>query len=318
MPVHPDVQRILDARGPVQLSSIPVDEARAAHLAGATAGPVGPAMDEVDDVVLAEVPVRIYRPAGADGSAVVFFHGGGWVLGSIETHDRQCRQLAEGTGATVVNVGYRLAPEHPFPAAYDDALAVTRHILGGAQAPTMDPTRVALAGDSAGGNLAAAVALACRDLEGPELRAQLLVYPAVDANMTSASITENGAGPFLSAADLNWFYDLYVPGRPLPTRRGRAGGESDRTTEDWRLSPIYAPDVAGLPPALVITAELDPLRDEGEAYAQRLAAAGNAAVAVRYAGVCHGFFGWSHLAEPSRLAMAQVTDWLKRQLAGDR
>ncbi len=303
MPVHPDIQRVLDARSSVRLSTLPVDEARAGHYKGATAGPPGPEMAEVTDQQIEGVPVRSYRPNDHTGSGVVYFHGGGWVLGSIETHDRQCRNLAAGSGATVFSVDYRLAPEHTFPAAYDDALAVTGAILAGAGTPTIDTSRVALAGDSAGGNLAAAVAITCRDLGGPAPLAQLLVYPALDATMSTPSYDENADGPFLSPVEMAWFYRLYG---------------ADHPTDDPRLSPLAATDLAGLPPALVITAELDPLRDEGETYAARLAAAGTPAGAARYAGVCHGFFGWSHLAEPSRLAMAQCAGWLRAQLEADR
>jgi acetyl esterase len=299
MTVHPDIQKVLDARGVRRLSTMTVEEARASHFEGATAGPPGPDMAEISDERIADVRVRLYRPSGATGAAIVYFHGGGWVLGSIETHDRQCRQLAHGSGATVFNVDYRRAPDHPFPAAYDDAFAVTRQVLEGGASLGVDSTRVGLAGDSAGGNLAAAVALACRSSAGPDILAQLLVYPAVDAEMTSASYDENADGPFLSKNEMVWFYGHY---------------QMDHDVHDWRLSPIHADDLSGLPPALVVTAELDPLRDEGEAYASALANAGVRATAVRYAGVCHGFFGWAHRAEPSRQLMEQVTHWLRTQL----
>lgn len=296
-PVHPDVQKILDARPARDFSTVTVAEARAAHLAGATAGPPGPDMAQVADAELAGVPVRRYEPADYSGATVVYFHGGGWVLGSRDTHDRQCRQLAAGSGAAVISVDYRLAPEHPFPAAFDDAVAVTEAALAGGL--STEPSRIAVAGDSAGGNLAAAVCLALREHEGPSLRGQLLVYPAVDAEMSFDSQDENSSGPFLSRADMAWFYDLYRP-------------DGDR--RDWRLSPLHSNDLSNLPPALVVTAQLDPLRDEGEAYAQALAEAGTTAAAVRYRGVCHGFFGWSHVAEPSRQLMVQATSWLRAQL----
>lgn len=299
MPVHPDIQNVLDARGARRLSTMTVEEARANHFEASTAGPPGPDMAEIHDDFMAGVRVRRYRPVGATGAAVVYFHGGGWVLGSIETHDRQCRQLAHGSGATVFNVDYRRAPEHPFPAAYEDALAVTRQVLESGGSLGVDPTRVGLAGDSAGGNLAAAVALGCREGTGPHLRAQLLVYPAVDAEMTSRSFEENADGPFLTRDEMAWFYGHY-----------RTGSDP----RDWRLSPIHADDLSGLPPTLVVTAELDPLRDEGEAYADRLANAGVRSTAVRYAGVSHGFFGWAHRAEPSRRLMEQATHWLRTEL----
>jgi acetyl esterase len=298
---HPDVQKVLDARGEFNLPSLSVEAARAGHLAGSTAGPKGPDMDSVEDVHIADVPVRVLRPPEATGGALVFFHGGGWVLGSVETHDRQCRQLAAASGATVFNVDYRLAPEHRFPAAYDDALAVTQHVLEAGEAFGIDPTRVAVGGDSAGGNLAAATAIGLRRSDTPALLCQLLIYPAVDAEMSSASFEENADGPFLTRADMAWFYEHYL-GPPSTDRR------------DWRLSPLHADDLSELPPALVVTASLDPLRDEGEGYAQALAAAGGRASAVRYPGATHGFFGWAHLAEPSRQVMAQASGWLRSEL----
>jgi len=302
--LHPDIQRILEARGPRRFWTMPVDEARAGHASAAQAGPSGPQMAEISEVPLRgtggeDVPVRIYRPAGATGSALVYFHGGGWVLGSIDTHDRLCRNLAEGSGATVFNVGYRLAPEHPFPAAYDDAFAVTCRVLGSGADLGIEPGRVGVAGDSAGGNLAAAVAIGVRDLDLHRLRAQLLVYPAVDAEMTSPSYRLNLDGLFLSAEEMRWFYSHY---------------QLDHDARDWRLSPAHAEDLSGLPPALIVTAEHDPLRDEGEHYALALADRGVLSSAVRYLGTSHGFFGWSHLAEPSRQAIAQCCRWLRDSL----
>lgn len=299
MSLHPDIQAVVDARGPGRLSSLTVEDARSAHATGASAGPPGPDMEEVSDHEIGGVTVRLYRPDGSTGGGLVFFHGGGWVLGSIDTHDRQCRHLADGSGATVFNVGYRLAPEHPFPAAFDDAVAVAGNVLRNGALYGVDPTRIGVAGDSAGGNLAAGAAIACRDLDLPGLRAQLLVYPALDAQMTSAAYGENENGPFLSAEEMQWFYDHY---------------QADASATDWRLSPIHAADLSGLPPALVVTADSDPLRDEGEAYAQALAVAGVSAAAVRYVGVSHGFFGWSHVAEPSRQVMAQACQWVRAHL----
>jgi len=260
-------------------------------------------MAQVDDLLVDGVPVRRYGPVDTEGQGLVFFHGGGWVLGSIETHDRQCRELAAGSGAVVLSADYRLAPEHRFPAAFDDALSVTTALLGDGAEFGVDAQRLGVAGDSAGANLATAVALARRDLAakagGPALRAQLLIYPAVDATMSAASHIENEHGPFLSRAEMAWFYQHY---------------QGDAPAKDWRLSPLHAADHHGLPPALVVTAELDPLRDEGEIYANTLAAAGVEAAAVRYAGTSHGFFSWTDKAEPSRQAMAQSVAWLRSRL----
>jgi acetyl esterase len=203
---------------------------------------------------------------------VVYFHGGGWVIGSIETHDAPCRELANRSGAIVVSVEYRMAPEHPFPAAPEDCYAATAWVADHAAEFGGDPARLAVAGDSAGGNLAAVVALMTRERNGPPLRFQLLIYPAVDARMGYASIDENSTGYFLTKADMHWFYGHY-------------GADPS----DWRASPLLAPDHSGLPPALVLTAEYDPLRDEGEAYARKLQEAGVPVTLRRYDGQIHGF-----------------------------
>ena len=223
--LHPQAAAVLAARGARSLTTMSVDEARATHAAGSAARPPGPAPAELVDLAIAGVPVRRYRPAAPSGAAVVYFHGGGWVLGSLETHDQQCRLLCQGTSATVISVDYRLAPEHPFPAAVDDAVAVTAAVLAGDVGGGIgeggnggdggiDPTRVAVAGDSAGGNLAAAVTIALRDAGGPRPAAQLLVYPALDAAMTAPSYHEPHDGLFLTGDEMAWFYDRYAPGCP--------------------------------------------------------------------------------------------------------
>ena len=297
--LHPEIRAITDAMPPRNFAEITVAEGRAAHAAASAARPPGPDMAAVGRLELGGRPARRYEPHEATGAAVVFFHGGGWVLGSIDTHDGPCRYLADWSGATVFSVDYRLAPEHRFPTAFDDAVAATRDLLSGAD-PGIDVGRTALAGDSAGGNLAAAAAIELRGGPLPPVRAQLLVYPALDAAMTSRSQEEFADGPFLTAVDMAWFYEQYA-----------AGASED----DWRLSPCAADDLAGLPPALVITAENDVLRDEGETYAQALAAAGVDAAAVRHQGTTHGFLGWAHAAAPSRAALLQAGAWLRAKLA---
>ncbi len=299
MSLHPDVQVVIDSVPRRNLANGTVAEARAAHAAGAAARPTGPDMAELAELHLGGRRVSRYTPHDATGAGIVFFHGGGWVLGSRETHDGPCRHLADSSGATVFSVEYRLAPEHRFPAAFDDAVAASSELLGGAD-PTVDPARLAVAGDSAGGNLAAAAAIEMRGGSLPALRAQLLVYPALDATMALFSHEEFADGPFLTSADMRWFYDHYAPSADV---------------DDWRLSPLAADDLAGLPPALVITAENDILRDEGEAYAHALASAGVEAAAVRHLGATHGFFGWTHAAAPSRAAMLQAGAWLRTLLA---
>ena len=253
-----------------------------------------------------ELPARVYRPE-ADGPVptIVFFHGGGFVIGDIETHDNQCRMVCRDVGAVVLSVAYRLAPEAPFPAAVEDCLAATRwaaeHVgeLGG------DSDRLAVAGDSAGGNLAAVVAQTARDEGGPQLAAQLLVYPSTDFAGEYASRTENAEGYFLTASDIEWFGGHY------------AGTYEDPT--DPRLSPLRAQDLSGLPPAVVVTAEFDPLRDEGEAYARALEAAGVPVVLRRYDGMIHGFFDLGALSpaayEAIRDACRELRGLLERQPA---
>ncbi|WP_412517629.1 alpha/beta hydrolase [Actinomadura madurae] len=223
------------------------------------------------------VPVRLYRPVPPERGplpAVVYLHGGGWVLGGVDNVDAACRDLAAAAGCAVLNVGYRLAPEHPFPAAVHDAWAVVAAVAREPGAYGVVPGAVAVAGDSAGGNLAAAVALMARD-RGTPLVHQLLVYPVTDTAMDTPSWREYGAGYGLDAGTLARFMDLY-----------RAGADPS----DPRLAPLRAPDVSGAAPATVITAEYDILRDEGEAYADRLAAAGVPVGRRRYDGVVHSFF----------------------------
>jgi acetyl esterase/lipase len=223
------------------------------------------------------IPVRVYVPEG-DGPfpVLVYFHGGGWVIGNLDTHDVALRALANRAGSVVASVDYRLAPEHPFPAAPEDCFAATVWASSEIGAFGGDPSRLAVGGDSAGGNLAAVVSQMARDRGGPSIVYQLLVYPAVDASMSSASIAENGDGYLLTKGWMDWFYGHYLT--------------SPTDAENPLVSPSRAESLAGLPPALVITAEFDPLRDEGEAYAAALRAAGVDAEAARYDGMIHGFF----------------------------
>jgi acetyl esterase len=260
-------------------------DARAAY--DAAPKPVGDPLPHVVDDVVGGVPVRRYAATGTgvdELGVVAFFHGGGFVLSSVDGHDSLARRLAARTGALVVSVDYRLAPEHPFPAPHDDCWAVTA-----ALAATGRP--VAVCGDSAGGCLAASVALRARD-EGVPLRLQALVYPCLDVEQSWPSYAENGDGSyFLSARDMAWFWDQYVP--------------ADRRADPYAV-PMRATDLAGVAPALVQTAEYDPLRDEGEAYAERLRAAGVPTTATRYPGVVHGFVSrWERMAR-AELAHAEL------------
>ncbi len=221
------------------------------------------------------VPVRLYRPSDSDDlGLLVFFHGGGWVLGNLESHDNMCRILANSSGQAVLSVDYRLAPEHPFPAALEDAITATRWAHANAESLGCSPDRLAVGGDSAGATLAIVVG----HLAPTPLRYQLLVYPATDLTRSSPSFVENAAGPQLTAAGMAWFVEHYL------------GGAASET--DPRVSPHFAADdvVAASPPTLLITAQYDPLRDEGDAYAARLASLGVPTSHVRFSGMYHGFF----------------------------
>ena len=223
-----------------------------------------------------DIPIRVYTPEGSPQFPVlVYFHGGGWVLGDLDVVHGPATVIANLAHAVVVSVDYRLAPEHPFPAALDDADAAVRWVAANASLLNVDPERIAVGGDSAGANLAAVVCMLARDRGGPTIIHQLLFYPVADCNRDTASYRDNGDGYFLTADVMEHFQRLYL------------GDGGDPT--DWRVSPLRATDLAGLPPAHVITAEFDPLRDEGEAFAARLVEAGGTATVARYDGQIHAF-----------------------------
>jgi acetyl esterase len=245
-----------------------------------------------------ELPVRVYRPPGTGPfPALVYLHGGGWVLGGLDTHDGTCRALARAVPCVVVSVDYRLAPEHPFPCAAEDAWAATRHVAANAAAFGAEPGRIAVGGDSAGGNLAAVVALMARDRGGPSLVHQLLVYPVIDAAMDTPSYRENAEGYFLTADAMAWFWGHYVPD-PAARRNPYA-------------SPLRAADLAGVAPAQVLTAEFDPLRDEGETYAARLRAAGVPVTLRRFDGMIHGFFSMTGSLDQAAVAVEEAAVGLR-------
>jgi acetyl esterase len=250
-----------------------------------------------------EIPVRIYRPEGrAPFPALVYFHGGGWVIGSVETHDGSCRDLANRIGCVVVSVEYRLAPESRYPAAAEDCFAATKWVAEQAGELGVDAQRIGIGGDSAGGNLTAVVAQMARDRRGPALRHQLLVYPVTDADFSRPSYRENAEGYLLTTKAMEWFWGHYVPD-PAQRREPYA-------------APLRAKDLAGLPPAFVITAEYDPLRDEGEAYAKRLQAAGVPTTLKRYDGAIHGFFAMGLLSQVARDAVDDAVAAVRRGLGG--
>jgi acetyl esterase len=310
MALLPEIQAQLDqmaASGRPPLQQRSVAQARAFHVQDAAAlnGPAGPVASVQDRMVpgpAGELPVRIYAPEGEPPfPIVVWFHGGGWVVGTLDSYDPLCRALAAAVPAVVVSVDYRLAPEHRWPAAVEDAYAATmwasRHAaeLGGAQ------HRLAVAGDSAGGNLAAVVALGARDRGGPAIAFQLLVCPALDVAGDTGSWREFAEGLDLTAAGMRWYWDHYL-------------GEADGAAPD--ASPARAAFLGGLPPALVIVASHDILRDEGEAYAARRADAGVAAAATRIPGVVHGFFRWRAVTPAADQALQQAAGALRTALAG--
>ena len=312
MPLDPPLAAVLDMMGasgaPSLVNGTP-EQARAhfrvmtvdlrdpAHLA-----PVGSIEQGVVPGPAGDVPIRTYRPA-TEGPhpTVVFFHGGGFVIGDLDTHDDHTRLLCQQVDAVVVSVDYRLAPETPFPGGFDDCLAAYRWVVEHAADLGGDVSRLAVAGDSAGGNLSAAVALAARDA-GLPLKAQLLLYPCVDfvESEDHASRVENASGYFLTSEDMKWFGDHYL---------------SDVAhLEDPRASVLKAPDLSGVAPAIVATAEYDPLRDEGEAFAAALEQAGVPVVQHRYDGLIHGFFGLGHVSPACGAAITELCADLKRLL----
>jgi acetyl esterase len=270
--------------------------------------PVPPEIGSVRNVVTdggpAAIPLRVYRPAGVADStrlpAYVYFHGGGWVIGDLETHDVLCRQLTAASGASVISVDYRLAPEHKFPAAADDAWAATRWVVAHAGELGLDAGRLAVGGDSAGGNLAAVVALLARDAGGPAVRLQVLIYPVTDVMRETRSYADFADGYMLTRDSMRWFIAHYL--------------RSKDDARDWRASPLRAPALAGLAPALIITAGFDPLRDEGESYAGRLRDAGVMVDYACYGGMVHGFLGMGKLLDTANRAVDHIGGVLRQAL----
>jgi acetyl esterase len=310
VPLHPQVKTLLDgleAAGGPSFDTLAPDEARV--MFDALAGlDLSEEVARVDDRVapgpLGDIPIRVYTPRAAVGSepagVLLWLHGGGWVVGNIETADATCRMLANRSGAVVVSVDYRLAPEHKAPAALDDCLAALTWTVENAELLGVTSAKLAIGGDSAGGNLAALVCQRSRDDFGPQIDFQLLVYPATDCTFGHPSVDENADGYFLTKAAMAWFTGHYL-------------GEVD--PKDPSVSPLYADRCDGLPPAMVITAEFDPLRDEGEAYALRLREAGVPVDAQRYDGQIHGFFSMTALLDDGRSAVDRAGAALRAALA---
>jgi acetyl esterase len=248
------------------------------------------------------IPARVYTPtklrqAGGLAPCLVFFHGGGWVIGDLDTHDVACRKLAHEGELIVISVDYRLAPEHKFPAAVDDAITATKWIADNAKQLGIDASRLMVGGDSAGGNLAAVVSLSARDGDGPAIAGQVLIYPATDFAMTHPSHSEPETSILLTHTVIKWFRDHYL--------NSLADGQ------DWRASPALAKTFAGLPPAYLLTAGADPLRDEGNEYAARLQQAGVAVTTKTFPGQFHGFFTMGKLLQQANVAASEIGLWLK-------
>lgn len=309
MPINPQAKAFLDqavAAGAPPLNSLPVAEARQA-LKSLFVPEQKEAISKIEDRQIPgpsghKIPVRIYTPAGtAPFPLLVFFHGGGWVLGDIESHDGTSRELANKASCIVISVDYRLAPEHKFPAAPEDCYAATKWVALNAASFGGDPTRIAVGGDSAGGNLAAAVAQMAADRGAPGLVHQLLIYPVTNYAFDTPSYRANGEGYLLTQELMQWFWKQYLA--------------TDEDGKNAYASPIQARELRRVAPAFVITAEFDPLRDEGEAYAARLKEAGVPVEAKRYDGAIHGFFNLGHIMDQGKQVMADAVVRLKTAFA---
>jgi acetyl esterase len=298
VPLHPQAQAVCDlvnAAGVIPPSDQRLQEVRDGFAGLVSMGAGEPeVVHALEDIDADGVPARVYRPSPEpELPVIVYFHGGGWTIGSVDQFDAITRQIANATEAIVVAVDYRLAPEYPYPAPLDDCWRALTWVAKNAASFGGDGARLAVMGDSAGGNLAAVCALLARDAGGPDIALQVLVYPVVDSDFETSSYTANGQGHVLTLADMEWFFSCYL------------GEGGDRA--DWRISPLRAPDLHGVAPAVVITAEFDPLRDEGDAYARRLEDAGVPVVHIPYDGMIHAFFGLSAAFDASRDAIQRVS-----------
>ena len=308
MPLHPEFDALsaqLAAAAEGQPPDPPVEDRRLSFDALLPPAPeiaVGSVEDRSVPVTDGEIGLRIYKPIGAGPHPlVVYFHGGGWVLGNVDSHDAQSRDLCNGANCVVVSVDYRLAPEHRFPTAAEDSYAATCWAVENAAALDADPARVAVAGDSAGGNLAAVMTLMARDRNGPPLHQQVLIYPVIDTDFDNASYVANAEAPVLTREGMLWFWQQYCP-------------DQEQRNNPY-AAPMRATDLSGLPPALVLTAEYDPLRDEGNAYAAQLEAAGVTVESVCYDGLPHFFIALSRLAPAGRVGMDKVCATLRNVFA---
>lgn len=301
MPLDPEIATLLKGlESAPPMESLTVDALRAslAYPPLERRTMVGECVDIAIPLADRVLPARLYRPIDAQSRGVtVFFHGGGFVIGNLDTHDHVCRDLCAGSGSAVIAIDYRLAPEHRFPAAVDDCLAAVRWVEQHADALALDPARIVVAGDSAGGNLAAVTALRIRDEGGPALRAQVLVYPVTDYHTPpTRSYIENQSGYSLTRAAMIRFWNDYLA--------------NERDIVNSHCCPLRAPSLADVPRALVVTAEFDPLRDEGEAYANRLFDAGVRTTLWRYDGLIHGFLRMGPACAKAREALLRTAAWI--------
>jgi acetyl esterase len=314
MTIHPDAAKVVEliiASGRPPYPTIGHVAAREIFVASrAILQPDPSTVAEVRDLAATgpagEIPLRLYRGQGTDTSrpqpALIYYHGGGWVLGNLDSHDGVCRDIANAAECTVISVDYRLAPEAKFPAAADDSIAAAQWIHDNAADLGIDRARLAVGGDSAGGNLSAVVALHARDNGGPEFKLQVLIYPSADMSSVYPSYEEFAEQLPLTRTTMDWFVDLYL-------------GSRERDAKDWRASPLHAKSLAGLPPAFVITAAMDPLRDEGETFARALIKAGVPVEVKRFDGQIHGFLTMGRIIKDSQTAIADIATELRKAFA---
>jgi len=308
MALHPQCKAFIDmlaSAGGKPLEQLPVEEARLASVGlsnfGGPEEPVAEVQNRTVPGPAGPIAVRVYRPIAKETlPALIYFHGGGFVICSLDTHDRECRSLANASGCAVISVDYRLAPENKYPAAVEDAYAATQYVADHAAEFGIDPQRIAVGGDSAGGNLATVVATLARDRGAPLLKFQLLIYPLVDFADNSPSMQQYAKDYFLTRESMDWFTDCYLSKRA-------AGLEPS-------ASPMNATNVRGLPPAMILTAEYDPLRDQDEAYARKLQSAGVAVELKRYDGMIHAFFSFPGVIDTAKVALADSASALRRAL----
>jgi acetyl esterase/lipase len=306
MPLDPGVKSLLAAafaEDPRGIEVLSVEEARIRGGSVSVSSIPYEEVAEVRDLVIpaeAPLPARLYRPTAGTSPLLVYFHGGGWVVGSVALADNYCRAMANASGSAVLSVDYRLAPEHRYPAAANDAYAATVWAAAHATELGIDRARLAVSGSSAGGNLAAVTSLIARERGGPRIALQLLLVPVTDHDFTRSSYERYATGHGLTRAGMRWFWDHYAP--DLARR------------DEPRASPLRSPDLTGLPPAIVVTAECDPLRDEGHAYAQRLREAGVTVTYLEYPGMVHGFMGWAEAVPTGRRAFQEIGAALRAAL----